>query len=73
MKQATNPNIFEKCPECGNDSVCEENNYCTICGYDLDPHKINLKCCGRRILIMHDAYRFCPYCGSPDPVPHPAV
>ena len=60
--------IITRCPSCGNRHIKETDNYCTQCGHNLDVYNQTFKCCGARILIMHEDYFFCPYCGAPDPV-----
>lgn len=60
--------IITQCPQCGSDRIEEDHNFCTSCACDLKPHKTKLRCCGRSILVMHDAYNFCCYCGAKDPL-----
>lgn len=37
-----NKNIIIHCPECGNDKLSKDDNFCTTCGCDLQPYKTTL-------------------------------
>ena len=65
--------IITKCPCCNNPHIKETDNYCTQCGHNLDVYKQTFKCCSTRILIMHEDYYFCPYCGTQDPINLPGA
>ena len=68
-----NKSIITKCPKCGSDKISEYDNFCTMCKTDLRPYKTTLGCCKTTLLIMHDAWNYCPFCGATDPLSLAAV
>ena len=59
--------IITRCPNCGSEGIEQDHNFCSQCRYDLRHHKAVLACCEKEILIMHDGFNYCPFCGVKDP------
>ena len=60
--------ITRECPQCTSNQIEENHNFCLVCGFDLRPFQTVLPCCGRVMLLRHDEWDFCPFCGSTDPL-----
>lgn len=55
--------IMTECPSCKHKNFDFVDNFCTVCGNDLQPHKTTLPCCGKSGLLDH-AFKYCPFCGK---------
>ena len=60
--------IITTCPNCGARGIEGSYCFCTQCAHDLRPYRITLPCCGVNLLVTHEVWNYCPFCGAKDPI-----
>ena len=53
-----------KCPNCGNEEISDNANYCMICG-EYIINDCTFSNCGMVGEMLPGNARYCPYCGAP--------